>query len=331
MDLWQLQIFCKVIDTQSFSKAGDAVHLTQPTVSSHIKELENHFGCILIDRLGKKAVPTKAGELLYVYGRKLLKLRDETESALSEFQGSMKGRLFIGGSTIPGGYILPRIIGLFTKTYPEVTVSLAIADTAQIVQDIIEGRIELGLVGARSDSKRVVQQKLTSDELALILPSDHPLAGGPAPNHNRTHKPAQTQTRNRDTAASRQPVDLALIKTEPFIIRERGSGTLQSIQLSLAAMGADLDDFNIVAEMGDTNAVIQSIKSRVGISILSKIAVAEELAAGTLTARPIAGLNLSRSVYLTRHRHRSPSPLGQTFFTFLTDQFHNGVPCQPNP
>ena len=144
MDLWQLNIFCKVIELKGFSKAGNAVHLSQPTVSSHIKDLENHFECQLIDRLGKKAVPTKAGELLYRYAHKLIALRDEVESAMAEFHGNIKGRLVIGGSTIPGEYILPKHIGGFTMDYPRVSIALQIGDTENIIQDVLAGFLELG-------------------------------------------------------------------------------------------------------------------------------------------------------------------------------------------
>jgi DNA-binding transcriptional LysR family regulator len=102
MDLWQLNIFCRVIELKSFSRAGNAVHLSQPTISSHIKDLEDHFDCRLIDRLSKEAIPTKAGELLYSYAKRMLALRDETETALAEYNGKIRGRLVIGGSTIPG-------------------------------------------------------------------------------------------------------------------------------------------------------------------------------------------------------------------------------------
>ena len=118
MDLWQLNIFCRVIEMKSFSKAGEAIHLSQPTVSSHIKDLEAHFGTKLVDRLARQALPTKAGELLYEYAVRLLTLRDETESAMAEFLGKIKGRLSLGGSTIPAGYLLPRWIGEFTAAFP---------------------------------------------------------------------------------------------------------------------------------------------------------------------------------------------------------------------
>jgi DNA-binding transcriptional LysR family regulator len=298
MDLWQLNIFCKVVELKGFSNAGNAIHLSQPTISSHIKDLENHFECQLIDRLGKKVVPTKAGELLYRYARKLIALRDETEAAMAEFHGKIKGRLVIGGSTIPGGYILPKCIGAFTTVYPEVTISLIIGDTDQIIQDVLSGSPEFGIVGAKTSNKNIYQEKLIEDEMRLIVTSDHKWA-------NEKH------------------VSPDWIFKEPFIVRERGSGTLKSIKLSLKEKGYSSENLNIIAELGSTEAVIQGIKSKVGISILSTIAVAEELKAGTLKALTIKKLNLKRSFYLITHKQRSPSPLCNAFINFLKKEFAN--------
>jgi len=295
MDLWQLKIFCKVVELRSFSKAGQTIYLSQPTVSSHIKDLEDHFGCRLIDRLSKEAVPTKAGELLYGYARKMLRLSEETEAALAEFVGKIKGHLSIGGSTIPGGYLLPRIIGAFAKQYPDVTISLMVADTAKIISEIAAGYLELGVVGAKSGEKKISQEILIQDQLGLIVPADHPWAG-------------------------KKSVPLAALRDELFIVRERGSGTLASIQLSLARQGYRIEDFRIVAELGSTEAVRQGIKHNVGVSILSTLAVAEDLKAGSLKSLAVEGLNLKRSFYLTRHRHRSLSPLSRLFIAFLREQ-----------
>jgi len=296
MDLWQLNIFCKVVELKGFSKAGDAIHLSQPTISSHIKDLENHFECQLIDRLGKKAVPTKAGELLYHYARKLIALRDETQAAMAEFHGRIKGRLVIGGSTIPGGYILPKCIGAFTTVYPEVTISLIIGDTDQIIQDVLSGSPEFGIVGAKTSNKNISQKKLIEDEMRLIVTGDHKWA-------------------------DKKHINPDLMFKEPFIVRERGSGTLKSIKLSLKEKGYASENLNIVAEMGSTEAVIQGIKSNVGVSILSTIAVAEELKAGTLKALTIKELNLKRSFYLITHKQRSASPICKAFISFLEKEF----------
>jgi DNA-binding transcriptional LysR family regulator len=295
MDLWQLNIFCKVIELKSFSKAGKAVHLSQPTVSSHIKDLEDHFGCRLIDRLSKEAIPTKAGEILYDYARKLTNLKDEAESALSEFQGRIKGRLVIGGSTIPGNYILPQIIGAFFNNFQEVTISLILGDTAKIINDTLSGVLELSIVGAKTDEKRIVQERLLNDKLYLIVSKEH----------NWSHK---------------DRISIERLLQEPFVIRKHGSGTLKTIQKGLSEKGYSLDDLNIVAEMGSTEAVCQGIKSNIGVSVLSTRAIAEELQTGALMALSLKGLDLNQSFYLTTHKYRSISPLGKKFIEFLKEE-----------
>ena len=292
MDIWQLHIFCKVVELRSFSNAAKAVRLSQPTVSTHIQELEAHFKTRLIDRSSREAHPTKAGQILYAYARKILALRDETEAAVAEFQGEIRGRLIIGGSTIPGAYLLPRIISEFIREYPDVTISLHIGDTEKIINDIISGVSELGVVGAKTGDKKIVQEMLADDELRLVVWADHPWA-------------------------SEESVSLKMLMTAPFIVREQGSGTLKSLKESIRSAGCDMDDFRIMAEMGSTEAVVQGIKARLGVSILSVIAVSEELACGALKAISIEGLNLKRSFYLTTPKQRSLSPLAEAFISFI--------------
>ncbi len=296
MDLWQLKIFQKVVELEGFSRAADAVHLTQPTVSSHIKELETHFGCQLVDRMGKKAIATKAGKLLYSYAERLISLADETETAMAEFLGKISGHLAVGGSTIPGSYLLPRVIGEFTKRYPKVKVSISIGDTEQVIRDILDSHLDFGVVGAEADKSRIDQKQLLADEMRLIVPADHKWA-------------------------KKNTVDLQSFLKEPFILREKGSGTLKSLQKSLAAKGIDLKSLRIAAELGSTSSVIQGIKSKIGVSIVSPIAVADELEAGTLKSLSIKGLDLTRNFYLTFHRDRTPSPLAKAFMEYLEEQF----------
>ena len=295
MDLWQLNIFCKVIELKSFSKAAKAIHLSQPTISSHIKDLEAHFDCRLIDRLSKEATPTKAGELLYGYAKIMLALRDETETALAEYNGKVRGRLVIGGSTIPGTYLMPQLIGDFKKEYPDVIVSLVIGDTDHIIESILNGSLELGIVGAKAETQKIIQKKFIEDEMRLIVPVDYRWAG-------------------------KKRVSLKQLVSEPFILRERGSGTLKSLQQSLIGLGNSIESLKVIAELGSTQAICQGIKSGAGVSIISTLAVAEDLQAGKFSALEVEGLDLKRNFYLTQHRYRSPSPLSAAFVKFLEEK-----------
>ncbi len=298
MDLWQLHIFCKVIELKSFSKAGEAVHLSQPTVSSHIKDLETHFSTRLVDRLARQTVPTKAGELLYGYAKRLIALRDKAEVAMSEVVGKVKGHLAIGGSTIPAGYLLPRLVGLFSQSYPEVRTSLIVGDSSEIMKKTVSGRIEVGIVGARSREKHLQQIRLVSDEMCLVVPKGHKWA-------------------------DRKKIAAKKLFEEPFIVREQGSGTLYSIQQQLQKKGFSISDFRIVAEMGSTEAVRQAIKNKVGLSILSAIAVADDVQAGLLKTLTVEELDLKRNFYLTTHKQRTPSPLCLTFIQFLKQELQS--------
>lgn len=299
MDLWQLHIFCKVVEHKSFSKAGRAIHLSQPTISSHIQSLEDHFGCRLIDRMTRQAVPTAAGKILYRYAKRLDALREEAEAAIASLRGEVRGRLHLGASTIPGNYLLPALIGGFTRQHPGVNVALEIADSARIMARVLGGDLEVGVVGAPSRDRNALQEPLMVDRLKLIVP------GG--------HRWAQAGS-----------VTMAQLADEPFIVREQGSGTLAAFQSALHQAGFALRQLHIVAEMGTTTAVIQSIKNGVGVSILSPVAVGEELAEGRLKALDVADLVLERRFFLIRHRQRSPSPVAGAFAEYL----HAALGCE---
>jgi len=291
MDLWQLHVFVSVVENKSFSKASSSINLSQPTVSLHVKELENYFHCRLLDRLGKTTEPTKAGEILYQYSKQLLTLRDKAESDLHDFLGRTRGSLFIGGSTIPSGYILPGLMGPFLENFPGVSIELIAGDTLEIIRQIKKGEIEIGIVGARIDDPGITQEKLILDEMKLIVPPGHKWA-------------------------KRTFVDVSKLFEEKMIAREKGSGTWQSICKSLEAAGFNSNNLNTCVTMGNTVSVIQGILHHVGISILSTIAVRDDIHKGRLIALPVRGLNLDRYFYLTLSKKRALSPICNKFIEF---------------
>ena len=294
MDIRALEIFCNIVELKSFSKAAAAVYLTQPTVSGHIKGLEEFVGLRLLDRLGREVVPTKAGELLYGYAKQVLALRNQAIQALDEHKGSLKGHLIIGGSNIPGEYVLPGLLARFKARYPEIFVTLKIADSRAIVRGVLEGTCELGAVGARFDDGQLVYVKLLEDELVLALPADH-------------------------RWADRSVVTPAELLEQPMILREVGSGSRKVFEEALRAARLDPRALKVVAELGSTEAIRQALRSGAGISVVSLRAIQDDLERGALRTVPLADMKLRRDFYLVYHKNRSRSPLCEAFASFLLE------------
>lgn len=299
-DFRQLDIFLKVVELGSFSKAADAVGLAQASVSERIANLESTVGTRLLDRLGRKVVPTKTGRLLSRHAIRLLELKREACIEILDFLGLRQGEISMGGSTIPGEYILPKAISLFQKRYPLVTVALTIADSEDIEARVLDGDLEIGVVGSKGSSLNMDSQELWKDELVLVLPAMHPLA-------------------------QRHRVTIEDVFREPFILRERGSGTLKSMEKHLPAIGSKgKDSLNVVARLGSSSAVKEGIKAGLGVSILSSKAVETEVGAGILKAVRIKGLPMARSFHLIRDKRRTASPICHALVDFLLETKEQG-------
>ena len=292
LDLRLLEIFYYVAKLRSFSRAAEALLLTQPTVSGHIKALEEHLSLTLFDRLGREISLTRAGEVLYGYAKRLLSTKTAALQALQALQGGLCGELVLGGSSIPGQYVLPRVLGLFRRQYPSITIILTITDTADILERIGRGELELGLVGACLPHPQVVYQPFIEDELVLTVARDHPWS-------------------------ERQTVPLTALQQQPFIQRERGSGSRLVVEQTLRQHGFDPARLPIVAEMGSTEAIKQGVKAGIGLAIVSRLALADELRAGSLCSVELEGVRMRRRFYIVRHKSRTLSPLSQTFARFL--------------
>ncbi len=291
--LRQLEVFTKVVELSSFSKASDAVFLAQASVSERISNLENMVGTKLLDRLGRRVVPTKAGELLYKHAVKLLERKRSACLAMQEFLGMKQGAIHLGGSTIPGEYIFPKIIGQFREKYPLISVKLTISDTSEIEGQVLAGNLELGVVGSKNTNKSLTHHELWKDELVLAVPIQHPWA------HKREVLPEE-------------------LSDELFILREMGSGTLKIMEDYLRSSGLKgLDSFRIAARFGTSTAVKEGIKAGLGISILSSRALHTELEAGMIKALKIRGLPMSRIFYLVKDKRRAISPPCRVMFDFL--------------
>lgn len=294
MDMRRLEVFCKVVELKSFTEAAKALSLSQPTVSEHIRILEEVLSERLLDRLGREVLATPAGRVFYRYARSIVQMRDEAVQALEQFRGTLAGKLVLGGSTIPGTYLLPRFIGAFKSAHPAIQITLRIADTAEVVAGVLDGNLEAGLIGSQWRDRRLAMEELFSDELVLAVYTNHPWA-------------------------SKGRIDIGDLAGEPFILRERGSGTRMVMAHILEENRFDLSKINVVAEMGSTESIRQGIKAKIGISILSQHAVAEDLKYGLLARVDIENVRFVRPLYLIRRRNRQMSPLCTAFLNHLRD------------
>ncbi|RPJ20802.1 MAG: LysR family transcriptional regulator, partial [Desulfobacteraceae bacterium] len=292
-DLRQLEIFLKVVELGSFSKAGEAVHLAQASVSERIATLESMVGAKLLDRMGRAVAPTKAGELLCQHAQRLLEIKKTACLEMQDFLGVKQGEIHIGASTIPGEYILPAVIGGFAKQYPLIRVVLTVADSEQIETRVLDGDFEFGIIGRRSPTRKLFSHELWEDNLVLVVPSKH-------------------------RWATKKEVTAQELADEPFISREMGSGTLSSLEEYLQRAGVKgTRSLRVIAHLGTSTSVKEGVKSGAGVSILSSRAVDTELKAGVLKSLRIKDLPMSRHFYLIRDKRRTISPLFRTLISFL--------------
>jgi DNA-binding transcriptional LysR family regulator len=278
MDIHHLKIFVSVYKNKSFTRASEELHISQPTISEHIKNLENSLDCRLFDRLGRSIMPTAEADVLYPKALQLLDDLDQIQQEISAAGTGVKGKLVIGASTIPGTYILPRAAYSFKKQYPEVRFEILIEDSARITSMVLQHELLCGIVGARITSDKLLYRPLIEDELVLVA----------------TKKVLAQKT-----------VTLAKLTTIPFLQRETGSGTRQTFENFLKKNNISSSALNVVATLGSTSSVKQAVKESLGASVISRIAVQEELENKTLFEIPIKNFKMKRKFYQVRQKKRT--------------------------
>ncbi|MCH8226373.1 MAG: LysR family transcriptional regulator, partial [Chloroflexi bacterium] len=294
LNFHQLYLFYTVASHHSFSKAAQALAITQPAVSIQIQELEKSMGVTLFHRRSKGLRVTDAGETVYAYAQQIFALSGKLLETLQEAQDLKTGHLVLGASTTPGEYVLPQAVGQFRRLYPGIQLELIIANTRSIVQRILSGEIDLGMVGERPQqhSGELEIIDYMEDEIVLVAAPNHPMA-------------------QLSSLSAQQVVD------EGLIVREVGSATRQTAERHLESLGA----FPRVAlELGSNEAVKQAAAAGGGIGVVSRLGVTAEVKAGMLTVLKVEGWNCRRPLTLVYPKDRYLSPAQRAFRSFLIDR-----------
>lgn len=245
MDLHQLYIFTNVVEHKSFSKAAQALYLSQSTVSSHIQSLEKHLGKPLFDRIGRDTTLTPYGERLYYWAVKLLKLKDEALMDIKQSASSLAGMIRIAVSSVPGQYIVPKMIKDFHDSYSQVTFSIKQGPSRTVAEKVLSGAVDLGVLGEKYDNDKLHYIPLLKEKLVLIAPENFQIG---------------------------TPVTVESLKEYPFIMRNADSGTKAMLEKFLRKYNMKESSLNIVAWSDSGETLFELVKQGVGVSIVSEIA-----------------------------------------------------------
>lgn len=292
MNIKQLEIFVTIATTGSFSKGAEAACITQSTASQHIATLEDSCGVQLLDRTRRGAIPTEAGKIMLVHAQQVLKSLKETEQAILQFRKADGVELSVGGSTIPGTYLLPKAIAELRASDSGITVNAEIGDSREILAKLNEEQIEIGIVGSAADDNIFTSEALGHDEIILVARKGHRWSG-------------------------RTDLQLEELLTEPIIMRERGSGTNDVVDAALRQHGIKTGDLRVCATISSSEAAKQAVLADCGVAFISEMAVREELKRGKLVPIQLAGLAITRSFFLVHRKGRALSPAAAAFISIL--------------
>jgi DNA-binding transcriptional LysR family regulator len=279
LNLHLVRIFLTVVEQGSFTHAATALNISQSAASRDIQELERQLGMTLLERRPRGVAPTEAGQELAGHARKIFALEHAAEISLAELRGLQKGKLAIGASSTIGIYMLPPLLGSYRRKYPGIELFLDIGNTQQIVEHLLEHRLDVGYVEGPVEQPGLELAPWHEDELVVIAAPDHPLV--------RQH--------------SIRAEDLGAV---PFVLREAGSGTREVMEQVLAGRGIAVD---VSMELGSTEAVKQAVAAGLGISIVSRSTIQLELATRRLTILPMADLTIRRVLSRVHTRDHAAS------------------------
>ncbi len=289
----QMESLVRIVEEGSFSRAAKKVFLTQPSMTKHIKNLEESVNARIVNRRNRGIFLTPEGKVLYDCAKKILRLRDEAKEKISRMKENESGSIFIRASTIPATYILPRLLNDFKKLFPDIRAYVQTSDSEETLEMILDDQAEMGFVGKETFDKRLNVESLWEDSLILAVPADH-------------------------LWVKKRYVTLDEVSKAPFVIRERGSATRKILEDFLRKnTDRSLSMFNSVCEMGSSEAVKEAIIAGLGVSILSVHAIKRELQQGVLCEVPIQDFTIQRHFYLIYKKQFSLMHYHKLFLEFV--------------
>ena len=296
MNLHQLRIFCSVVEQNSYTRAAEALFMTQPAVSLQIQALERSLQVKLLERVNQQFILTEAGQALYQCALPMLNAEKEAERVLAEIRGATRGRLVVAANTTGGMYVIPPLLAEYKELHPDSELLLQIDATDRLIERARQGIIDLGFACGTIAQPELTVETIGVDKLTLILSARHPLASQPS-------------------------LSLEQVMALPFIVPEAISRTRQFIEQTTRERGYTL---KIAMHFQGTEPVKKAVESNLGVGIVSSAAVIHEVNAGVLRAMPISDLHLTRPLVMFYRQGKYFGPMARGFMDYVrTYPFHH--------
>lgn len=300
MENFRLKIFRAVAHHLNFSRAAEELLLTQPAVTQQIKTLEEECGVPLFDRSGGHITLTPAGQALLPYAEKLKAITDEAMEAIRNASGQDAGQLAIGASQTIGQYILPNVVARFLREHPRVVLTAVSGNSDEMLEALVSRHIQLALIEGPALRKDFKVEPFMEDHMVVVVPAGHEWAD--------------------------REIDVNLLRGAPLLVREFGSGSRRVVENALAEAGIKKKELNTRMELDSTEGLLSAVEAGLGVTFVSRWAVRNQLALGTLRLARVRGLKLSRQFSMVYPS--GPAPVGITgvFRTYLLTRGMDLVP-----
>ena len=300
MNLKQLEAFVQVAEGGSFSKAAKELFLTQPTISSHISSLERELNARLFVRNTKEVSLSEDGIKLYKYAKQMLDLQREIEVTFGMDEEGESHAVTIAASTIPAQYLDPEVLTRFSERYPQEQIRIQETDSSKVVMQIVDHRVDIGFTGTVLEKKHCKYIPFYKYELVIITPN--------------TPKYQELAQGNKE--------DISWIKKEHVIMREEGSGTRKEAELQLKGAGVKFAGLDIIASIENQETIKKSVRQGMGISVLSKLATADEVANGEILAFPIPNSDEGRDINLVYNKNYQMTRSAERFIKVVKEVYN---------
>ena len=298
INLKQLEAFVTTVEYSSFTRAAEALDLTQSTVSAHISALEDHLKIRLIQRGSRRRVQmTREGQQAYELAKDILSRCESLQNLSQSFE---KYQLSVGASSVPAQYLLPEIMSGFLAKYPDSRYVLLRGDSSRIHQLLTKGEVRIGFVGAVSDREHYHYHAIAGDRLVLITANNEAF---------RNLKARGASGRD--------------LLPQPMILREETSGTRRAMESYLRRCNISTRALNLVAQIDNTEAIKSSVSRGIGVSVVSELTVREDVAAGKLLSFDLDSGGVFRNIYLSWHKDITLSETEEKFVNFVLEQSRN--------